>query len=120
MLQRKEPTMKTALHFVYLAAFLTFVGCTAPSYTGKYPPCYEYTAQVLAMPTCEVTMELVSPCERYFRTEYGREFYIGSPGADEEVARFLGTLEEGKSYWMPDAFMKYREAQRKKLKQDKD
>ena len=70
---------------------------------------YEYVAQVLAMPSCTVTMELVSPCQRYFRAEDGREFYIGSPGADRQVTGFLGSLKEDEVYHLPQAFMEYLE-----------
>ena len=110
--------MKTVMSLVCLTALLCGSGCSTPSYVGKYPPCYEYTAQVLAMPTCKATMELVSPCERYFRTEYGREFYIGSPGADQAVTQFLGTLEDGKSYWLPQSFMEYLNKQKEEPNQE--
>ncbi len=102
--------MKTALSMFCLAVLLGGAGCSTPSYMGKYPPCYEYAAQVLAMPSCKATMAFVSPCERRFMTEDGREFWIGSPGADREVARFLGTLEDGETYYLPRAFMDFLKA----------
>ncbi len=107
--------MRTFVRYTSLIIFLLVTGCTTtPSYQGKYPPCYEYAAQVLAMPSSKATMEFVSPCIRRFRTEDGAEFVIGGPGAEREVMRFLGTLEEGKSYRLPKAFMDYRKAQEEK------
>jgi len=93
--------------------FVREMGAELPSYMGKYPPCYEYAAQALAMPSCRASMEFVSPCKRRFTTENGREFYIGSPGAEREVMRFLGALEEGEVYYLPRAFVEYRKAQAK-------
>lgn len=107
--------MRSTLLVLCAAAVLCGAGCmTMPPYMGKYPPCYEYTAQVLAMPSCHASVELFSPCERRFRTSDGGEFYIGSPGADAEVMGFLGTLEEGKNYDLPRAFMEYRKSREKK------
>ena len=106
--------MRCLLFSMCLAAVLSSAGCsTTPSHIGKYHYVYEYAAQVLAMPSCRATMELVSPCQRRFRTEGGRVFIIGSPGAEREVGRFLGSLEEGKSYDLPKAFMDFRKAQQK-------
>lgn len=109
--------MKTALFLLYLAALLCGSGCSTPPYLGKHPPCYEYTTQVLAIPSCQATMEVFSPCERRFKTLDGGEFYIGSPGADREVMQFLGTLEEGKPYSLPHAFMEYLNREKKEPNQ---
>ena len=89
-------------------------GCaTERSCIGNYLH-YEYAAQVLAMPSCKATNELLSPCEDRFRTEGGRVFIIGGPGADQEIRGFLGTLEEGKSYYLPKAFMEFLKENKKK------
>ena len=108
----KEHPMKTILSLILLAALLGGAGCSTPSYMGKHPPCYEFTTQVLAMRSCRATMEFVSPCKRRFKTTGGAEFYIGSPGADRELMQFVGTLEEGKYYYLPRAFMAYLEEQK--------
>lgn len=105
--------MKSPLFLICLSVVLCCTGCsTTPAHVGNYLR-YEYVAQVLAMPSCRATMEFESPCARRFRTASGREFVIGGPGAEREVAGFLATLEEGKSYYLPKAFMEYREAQQK-------
>ena len=64
------------------------------------------------MPSCNATVKRDSPCVSRFATETGRVFYIGSPGADEDVGLFLGTLEDGKSYYLPEAFMQYLKAKK--------
>jgi hypothetical protein len=92
-------------------------GCaTAPSCAGNHLH-YGYAAQVLAMPSCNATMELVSPCERRFRTKSGRVFTIGDPGAEQDVASFLGTLDEGKSYYLPYEFVEYLKEKKEKAEQ---
>jgi hypothetical protein len=42
-----------------------------------------------------------------FKSEDGKTFYIGSPEADVEVVHFVATLEKGKTYDLPKAFMQY-------------
>jgi hypothetical protein len=109
-----ESIIRCLLFLMCLAGVFSSVGCsTTPSHIGKSRYVYEYAAQVLAMPSCRATVELVSPCQRRFRTERGRVFIIGSPGAAREVGSFLGSLEEGKSYDLPKAFMDFQRAQHK-------
>lgn len=87
--------MRTLVGYICLIIVLFSMGCmTTPSYMGKYPPVCEYSTQVLAMPTCTATMEFKSPCCRLFRTQHGRVFYIGSPGAEREVMRFLRSVAD--------------------------
>ena len=106
--------MKYPLFLVCLSVVLCCTGCsTTPSHVGNYLH-YEYAAQVLAMPSGRATVERISPCEWRFRTKSGREFLIGGPGAEREVREFLGTLEEGKSYYLPRAFVEYRKAEQQK------
>lgn len=90
-------------------------GCTtAQPDVSEDEHVYEFSAQVLAMPSCKATVVRQAPCYSRFTTEGGRVFYIGSPGAEREVARFLGALEDGKSYYLPHAFMEYLKANEKK------
>jgi hypothetical protein len=73
---------------------------------------YEYVAQILAMPSRRATVTEIAPCYAVFRTEAGRTFVIGSPAAPPEVVHFLVTLEKGKTYSFPQAFMEHQKAQR--------
>ena len=46
----------------------------------------------------------------YFTTAEGKAIILGKPGAGREgadVLKFLDTLEEGKSYELPEAFLDY-------------
>ena len=43
----------------------------------------------------------------YFKTAAGNGFFLGGERAGKDVDRFLRTLEEGKTYELPDAFLKY-------------
>ena len=96
--------------------FLAMEKLSAPV-KAEHGHVYEYTAQVLAMPSCSATMVKHHTCYVEFKNEDGRTFYIGSPGASREVAGFVSTLHdmEGKTYNLPDAFMKYQEQQKKAL-----
>jgi hypothetical protein len=85
------------------------VGCRTASHTGTGPYVYEYRAQVLAIPSCEATVVELAPCYALVKCKNGRSFYVGGPGAAKEVACFVGTLEEGNAYLLPDAFMEYLE-----------
>ncbi len=75
---------------------------------------YEFTAQVLAMPSCSATMVAHHTCFVEFKTEDGRTFYVGSPGASPAVEGFVQTLldKEGKVYNLPNAFMAYQMQQK--------
>ncbi len=68
---------------------------------------YEYVAQILAMPSRRASVTEIAPCYAAFRTDAGETFIIGSPASPPEVAGFLETLEKGKAYFLPEAFMEY-------------
>ena len=67
------------------------------------------------MPSCNATMVQHHTCFVEFKSSDGRTFFIGSPGASREVADFVAILrgQEGKTYYLPDAFMEYQERQKK-------
>ncbi len=73
---------------------------------------FEYVAQILAMPSRTATATEIGPCYAAFKSVNGRTFFIGSPGSPAEVVGFLRTLEKGKSYFLPDAFMDYQKTQK--------
>ena len=99
---------------------LCFSGCkTTPITTQCSDLIYEYAAQVLAMPSCRATVvEVQVRCYARFKDDDGRTFYIGSPDSPPEVAGFVGTLEEGKTYSLPEAFMQYQKKQNKGINSD--
>ena len=87
---------------------LHVTGCeTATTATRGPYAIYEHAAQVSAMPPCSATAMEIGPCYAMFQTKDGRTFYIGSPGAETEVVHFVATLELGKTYDLPKAFLQY-------------
>lgn len=112
--KRKGPVMNRALLITLCAvAIQCIIGCTTPPTAA--PLTYEYVAQVRAMPSCTATVQEIAPCYARLKTEDGRVLYIGSPGAAPEVVGFVQTLQKGKTYFLPDAFMKYQRDQREKM-----
>ncbi len=75
-------------------------------------PRYVTAKEVTAMPHC--TAKLLTGAINsefcYFTTAEGKAIILGAPGAGkrgEDVLNFLETLEEGKSYELPEAFLEY-------------
>jgi hypothetical protein len=96
------------------ALVVCLVGCRTPSDTGPRTSAYVHKTQILAIPSCEATVVERAPCHALLKCTNGRSFYVGSPGASKEVALFVGTLEKGKAYLLPDAFVQYLEDAKKK------
>jgi hypothetical protein len=94
-----------------LAAAIWLTGCVARQNTrtlGNPPgPVYETAGEILAMPPCKGVVVERAPCYVCLRTADGKGFYIGSPGSNEEVTRFLQELKDGRTYKFPDVFVKY-------------
>lgn len=91
----------------HLFAALLMAVCLAGCKTVQHTDVYEFNAQVLAMPSCFAKMEKFCTCYALFADNTGRKFYIGSPGASPDVQYFIASLEEGKGYYLPDAFMEF-------------
>jgi len=89
-------------------ALVLLAGCSTPQRMNVY----EHPIQVLAIPSCTAKVIHVAPCNAKFQTEEGDTFIIGGPGADLDVHHFVGTLEAGKTYYIPEAYMKYKEAKK--------
>ena len=87
--------MKTTLHMMALVLAVYLAGCRTQPATCSHAACYEYAAQVLAMPSCAGKVEEIGPCYARLSTEDGRVLYVGSPGASAEVVGFIHTLEKG-------------------------
>ena len=94
-----------------LGVICCVVGCTTAQRSAPAPPngTYEEVPQLMAMPARALTIESVSPCSARLRGRDGSAVYIGSPGAAPEVVGFVQTLERGRSYVFPDAFLNYAE-----------
>ena len=97
--------MKNARHvFVALLAAICLAGCKTAPVAPQHTDVYESNIQVLAMPSCTAKMEKFCTCYALFTDAEGRKFYIGSPGASEDVEHFIAALKEGQIYYLPTAF----------------
>ena len=96
-----------------IVAITCLAGCATTPTTAQRAYVYEYVVQLLAMPSCSSKVEAIYPCYARFSTEDGRVLCVGSPGASPEVVGFVHTLQEGKTYFLPDAFMEYQRKQQK-------
>lgn len=103
--------MKTKFKMAVLVATVCLAGCMTRPVAPQHADVYEYVAQLLAMPSCSAKAEAIYPCYARLRTEDGRELCVGSPGASPEVVGFVHTLQQGKTYFLPDAFMEYQKKQ---------
>ena len=102
--------MKTSPIIMLCAmALLCVCGCKTP----PPPNSYEFNAQVLAMPSCHATMLEPCACYALFKDDFGRTFYIGSPGASVDVEYFIHSLKEGEACYLPEAFMQFLAKQKK-------
>lgn len=90
-----------------LAAAMLLTGCATAPTTAQRTCVYEYVVQLLAMPSCSAKVEAIGPCYARLSTEDGRVLIVGSPGASWEVVGFVQTLQKGKTYFLPEAFMEY-------------
>ena len=80
---------------------------------GKSPgPVYDTAEEIQAMIPCEGVVAQRGPCFVYLSTTGGRGFYVGSPGSNAEVGRFLAVLKDGRAYRFPEAFLEYQEQRR--------
>ncbi len=65
--------------------------------------------QLDAMPPCDATVLRKLPCAALLRTGDGAMLSIGGPGATAAVSSFVETLENGRMYTFPHAFVEYQE-----------
>ena len=59
------------------------------------------------MPSCHATMVEPCACFAMFKDDFGRTFYLGSPGASDDVENFIHSLKEGEACYLPEAFMEF-------------
>ena len=87
-----------------LMAAVCLAGCKTAPVAPQHTAVYESNIQVLAMPSCTAKMEQFCTCYAVFSDTEGRKFYIGSPGASEDVEYFIASLKAGDVYYLPAAF----------------
>jgi hypothetical protein len=94
-----------------LAAAMLLTGCITPKNTEHYrtAPVYDTAVQIKAMPPCKARVVQRAPCHVYLKTSDGNGFYLGGPGSEADVGRFLRVLKDGQRYDFPDAFLKFEE-----------
>jgi hypothetical protein len=108
--------MSKCVYLLCLAIGLFSAGCKTASVITQTPSDpsesevpfeYEYPAQVLAMPSRGAIVVATEGCYVELQRDDGtdRRFRLGSPQGDPTVRSFIGTLEVGKWYPLPDAFM---------------
>ncbi len=73
-------------------------------------PSYVTIQEIVAMAPRTGTLAARSPCSSCFTTTDGKGFYIGDPGSGPQVSHFIGSLENGRSYEFPKAFLQYQKA----------
>ena len=73
--------------------------------------CYDTAERVSAMRRCEAEVEEIFSCCVRMRLSDGSRIWIGSPATTSEVLSFLPTLEEGRNYTFPDAFLAWQDRQ---------
>lgn len=66
-----------------------------------------HTPEFLAMTPCVATLLSKNPCTGTFKDAGGAQFHIGGPASSRPIRRFIRTLEEGKSYELPAAFIEF-------------
>jgi len=100
--------------FASIVVVSCLAGCSTSqpvSKFGRYQ--YEYPSQVLAMPSCNATVETRSFCGAMLKSHNGTTIIIGGPSMG--IPRgFIESLTAGETYRLPQAFMDYQEKQQKK------
>jgi hypothetical protein len=73
----------------------------------KVTASYKTAEEIKAMRPCRATVERRVVCYVVLKSADGQKFHIGSPGNTAEVHGFIDTLEEGRTYSLPSAFIAY-------------
>ena len=110
---------KKFLRGVAVLLLAMLMGCKTAPVAPQHTEVYESNIQVLAMPSCAAKMEQFCTCYALFADAEGRTFYIGSPGASEDVEYFIASLKEGESYFLPAAFERFLREKSDRQKQSK-
>lgn len=104
-----KQTLTRLVFPITLAAALLCTGCAAQKDTrqlGKaLGPVYETAEQIKAMPRCKARVVERGPCYVHLETADGKGFYLGSPGSNGDVIRFVAVLNEGQYCEFPHALV---------------
>ncbi len=106
--------MKTSLLCLLGTILLgVLVGCRSTASFGRDGHLNCLTVRQLeAIPTCEATVERITPCSVHLKTDDGHSLSLAGPGgADRAILRFMDTLERGHTYTFPNAFIEFRKKQ---------
>jgi hypothetical protein len=79
---------------------------------------YPSADEIKAMPPCRAAVAVAGPCFSVFNATDGKVFVIGDPGSKLIVYHFLRSLEKGRTYALPDAFVEYQKGHAKQEEED--
>jgi hypothetical protein len=68
---------------------------------------YSRADEIKAMQPCRARVGVEGPCFSVFNATDGKVFVIGDPGSKPIVYHFLRSLEKGRTYALPAAFVEY-------------
>jgi hypothetical protein len=92
-----------------------FIWCLEDGQLNRFPdafiafqgaPRYATAKEITDMPPRVATLVHGWDDSAYFKTADGKGFFVGSEHSGKEVAAFLASLEEGKAYDLPAAFVR--------------
>ena len=70
-------------------------------------PTYVTAEAVKNMPASKATLQDRGACYAVFKNAEGKQFVIGDPSSGPDLTRFIKSLEDGKTYNLPGAFLEY-------------
>jgi len=95
---------------IFALALGVLAGCRSPDpFRGRDHLNCQSVAELESLPTLRATVEKIQPCGVILRTEDGKSLSLAGPlGGEPAVERFMRTLEDGKTYTFPNAFLEFR------------
>lgn len=84
-------------------------GCTSSDPLGGRDHLNCRSASELeSLPTLRATVEKIQPCGVILKTDDGKSLSLAGPlGGEPAVERFMRTLERGRTYTFPSAFLEF-------------
>ena len=86
------------------------VGCTSPDpFSGRDHLNCRNASELESLPTLRATVEKIQPCGVILKTDDGKSLSLAGPlGGEPVVERFMRTLEHGRTYTFPSAFLEFK------------